>query len=330
MADGANGSMDPSEIRQNMRQTRREMDETVDALGERLSPGRLLDEAWSTLRKRDGSGVSDILRDHPLPVALMGLGLGWLALERSRSESPGADGRHPRFITKARATGGVEPRRADVIEADGGEEDGMDAGTRIRSGVATAGAALKEAGSDAADLVVAAGDRTGEGVTDAVDSMRDVTRRTGRRTSEVLGSMMEENPLAVGAVAFGFGLASGLSVPSTELEDRLVGRAATTVKEEASRVASEHSGKVKRVVQEAAHAALDEADLQAEDVDGALPSVEKVREASRAVGQAAREAAKERAQNERLDADSLKKDLREAGGRIKDHATSDEAGTKPD
>ena len=89
MADESSGAhRDPDEIRREIARTRAEMDDTVDELGERLSPGRLVDDVWARFRRAGGlSAIGETVRDHPVPVALMGLGLAWLAIEQASGRS---------------------------------------------------------------------------------------------------------------------------------------------------------------------------------------------------------------------------------------------------
>src|SRR5690606_28580138 len=76
------GRRSPDEIRSEIERTRSELHETVDALERRLSPGELFEELWNRVRG-SGTGAGDVVRDHPVPLALMGLGLGWLAVEKA-------------------------------------------------------------------------------------------------------------------------------------------------------------------------------------------------------------------------------------------------------
>jgi mono/diheme cytochrome c family protein len=105
-----NSSPDPDALREDIEGTRRRMDETIAALEQRLQPRHLLDEVVGYLRqKHDSGGTADrtssaagpalkkagrTIADNPLPVAVIGLGLGWLiynALHDEPPEEPKAD-----------------------------------------------------------------------------------------------------------------------------------------------------------------------------------------------------------------------------------------------
>ena len=76
--------------------TRAELGETLDAVHERLSPRRWLDDGTEYLRRRGAGdivrGVARVAREHPLPFALMLGGAVWLYFAVSySSEGKGSD-----------------------------------------------------------------------------------------------------------------------------------------------------------------------------------------------------------------------------------------------
>jgi hypothetical protein len=152
-------------------------------------------------------------------------------------------------------------------------------------------------------------------------------------------STLDENPLALGAAAFGLGLAAGLSVPTTRVENDLMGSKADALKGEARTIASdaaraaraagsealdvarrealpenivdEVKGRVKRVASDAMNAAKETARTEGLTADTLKERVRRV--ASDAVS-----AAKETARSEGLTADALKERAVEAGQRTRD------------
>src|SRR3546814_9150854 len=66
------------------------MDETLDALQRKLSPGQLMDQALDYLRNGPGGFASNLgsrVRDNPIPVALTAVALGWLMMAGGREET---------------------------------------------------------------------------------------------------------------------------------------------------------------------------------------------------------------------------------------------------
>lgn len=337
MADGtARDDRSSEEIRRDIQRTRAEMDDTADRLEDRLSPGRLLDEVWSRVRDRgNGNAVADVLRDHPVPFALMGLGLGWLAVEQASGRSASPDG-HDRKVspgTWAPAEGRRGPYGPEAV--DGGDEGGamerakqkMTGAKEAASGAAGAASDIKDRASDAAsaarDKTAEVSSRASESMSRGMSSAAGEARKKARQASHGMQRMMDENPLALGAIAFGLGLAGGISVPSSRTEDRMMGHTADTVKDEGRRMATDAAQSTARVAGEAASAAKEEARRQGQDQDLEEPVRElahRAQEGGREVARAARDAARERAEEEGLTAEDMKDEVRSAGERTKESA----------
>ena len=102
------------ELRQEIQQIRDEMNHTIEAIQERVSPQHLMEQARDAVQEvthgaaadvarnaRDtattaGSAAWNTVREHPIPVALAGLGLGWLLTHRSQVQQTG------RHVSEAR------------------------------------------------------------------------------------------------------------------------------------------------------------------------------------------------------------------------------------
>lgn len=106
--------------------------------------------------------------------------------------------------------------------------------------------------------------RGGDGLARVGHEARDRGRKAERR----LRSSMEEQPLVLGAVAFGLGLAGGLALPTSRFEDRTLGETADTVKHEAGEVARDAVEGGKEMAKDAARAARDVVEEQ--DVSGKM------------------------------------------------------------
>lgn len=207
----------PSErIRRDIERTRYEMDQTMDALERRLGPRGVVSRVSGAFEGDGGDGfVRELrrqLRDHPVPVALMGLGLGWLAVESTVGGSTGPD-----------------------LSASSGGGDSGSAGERARGAARSAGETGKRAAERARERVRS----TTNAVSDATRRAREELASTGESATHRIGTMLDERPLVLGALTLGLGLAAGLSAPSSRWEDEAVGETADTVKEEADALASE-------------------------------------------------------------------------------------------
>jgi hypothetical protein len=78
--NGLHGERTPEEIEQEIELTRERMGRDLDALGEKLSPQNLRRRAKDAI----GSGIVELVRRHPLPVAAAGLGAAWLLSQGER------------------------------------------------------------------------------------------------------------------------------------------------------------------------------------------------------------------------------------------------------
>lgn len=218
------------EIRQEIQQIRNEMDHTLEAIQERISPQHLMDQAREAVREvthgaaadaaqnaRDaaanaGSAALNVIREHPIPVAAAGLGVSWLLTHRPNPAQARQN------VTEAR----------DQI------------GGAVGDAVSRAQDAAQQVGSQAATGANRAGDR--------------------------LQQAIHDNPLAVGAAALALGAVVALAVPQTQQEhqvmgparDRLVAHAQDTaqdVAQKAQTAVQETAQKVQHVAQEARDAA---------------------------------------------------------------------------
>jgi hypothetical protein len=287
-----------SEIQRDIERTRKDIDDTADELGSRLSPGQLLDQAWSALRSQ-GDGAGDLLREHPVPLAIMGLGVAWLAIEKA-SGSRHVPKHHVGAGTYAPAEGRVGPYLGDAISH---EQHGVAA--RVKKGVKHAAGAVKEKTRGTRQWAAGKLGHPGQRISTTAHEVGDVASHAGEairhRTDDVkhgIGSFFDSSPLAAGAIAFGLGIASGLSAPSSHFEDRLLGDTSETLKHSVRDTAKDIGKKVKHVARDAASAARAEAER--EDLAGSLKDA-----ATRIAGEAKR-AARETADQEGLTKEGLR------------------------
>ncbi len=208
-------------------QTREEMHGTVEAIGDRLSPaaitqsaketvreatvGKVEDMAQSASRVLDDAGMTaleartsivETIRQNPLPAAMAGIGLAWLVTHRS-----------PAYQTT---------RWQDSRRRQSWENSGQDA---VGGGVAAVGDRASEIGDRVTGRVEDGVDAIGRRVDDVgqrVGEMPDEVRYRVYDLSEQARSLIEDSPLAVGAVAVAVGTAIGAALPSTATERRVL------------------------------------------------------------------------------------------------------------
>ena len=133
-------------------------------------------------------------------------------------------------------------RNRDASSASGSYQPGM--GT-------SPGAAL---GATVGDLASRAKDQAG--------ALGNQTQTQAQQAQGQLQRVLNDNPLAVGAVALGLGAAVGLAAPPTRQESQLMGQARDRLVDTAQSVVQEAQQKVQRVAEEAQSAAKEEAQRQ--------------------------------------------------------------------
>jgi ElaB/YqjD/DUF883 family membrane-anchored ribosome-binding protein len=216
----------PEEIEREIERTRERMSNNIDALGDKLSPDNLKQQAKDAISGKaqdvvsnvgdqarvTGSRMLDFITENPLPVAAVSLGAIWLFTMRKGSRSEVSGDRMARF-----AYTGPERR-----EPDGRPELGRRLVDRAAS---------------------QAGERVGELKERAGEIKERVQERAKERARDARGGierMMQDNPLAVAAGAAVIGLALGMLLPETERERRVMGstrdQLVDRVQETASRV----------------------------------------------------------------------------------------------
>ncbi|PSH61601.1 DUF3618 domain-containing protein [Phyllobacterium sophorae] len=71
-----------AEIQRDIEDDRRRIEESIDVIQERMSPGQLIDEVLGYLKSSGGgayvANLGNAVKNDPIPVALMGVSLAWL------------------------------------------------------------------------------------------------------------------------------------------------------------------------------------------------------------------------------------------------------------
>ena len=79
----------PTELEREVRESRADVERTLDAIQDRLSPGQLVDQVAHYLRDNGGEfarNFGDTVRQNPVPVVLVGVGLAWMMFSGSRHD----------------------------------------------------------------------------------------------------------------------------------------------------------------------------------------------------------------------------------------------------
>ncbi|WNM62601.1 DUF3618 domain-containing protein [Candidatus Nitrospira neomarina] len=267
---------DPDRLREQIRETRAELDETVHTLQQRLSPDTIKEQVKNaamdkveTAKEHARTKVNqwqsmlvERVLNNPVPAALVSMGLIWMMKQAANSSSE----RH-RFGRNRNGDYGDGysldpyeewPEYAPGIEAGriprqpsrrGGSLDAMKARAQA------SGQQAKEQISEWTDQAKESLEDWKEEASHRSDEIREHTREQGERMKVEVSRYIQESPLAIGAMAFAIGTAIGLSLPRSEKEDQWMGETRDRLLQEAKATAKEIMPMAKEAVSEAQRAA---------------------------------------------------------------------------
>ncbi|MBV8888769.1 MAG: DUF3618 domain-containing protein [Alphaproteobacteria bacterium] len=272
--DSQDDPRSPAEIEAEIGRTRSELGLTLNALERKLAARQLVEKGFDMLKDSiDSSAVvqrgMETIRDNPIPVALIGLGVTWLI---------------------ARNTG--------LAETVANNERVRAAGQRVADMAGDLGARAGSLASDVAGRVGFGGDRTpghtGNAMVDseegergesgwvhqmtgaaqgAIRSVRDTggaaLERAGgyagyagdhaTRIADQLNGAFQRNPLLMGAVGVMGGALLAALFPATRIEDELVGSTRDELWQKAEQAGQQAIERVRDVAQRSVGAAADAA-----------------------------------------------------------------------
>jgi len=318
----AAGGRSSREIRSEIDRTRSDMDETFAALDAKLTPKEIGLELWNLFKGGSSTGANklwQVTREHPMPAAVIGLGLGWLMVESSKkSESDQYDGRYRDYGRGSYRQGyaASSSREGFYTGSDFDEETGPGALSAAKDKVKDVADSAKHAFSSAGDKVSDATDWTkehaselGNQVSAKATDLKYTAKRQVRRAKTGFWQTMEANPLMVGAATLALGVIAGLSIPSTDKEDELMGETRDHLFEEVKEAGQQALDKGKHVAEAVADKVKEEARSQGLTAENVVDKVKNVaKEATNTV--------KEEAQRQNLVPEALagKQDQQQAQG----------------
>ena len=214
-----NGSRRPVQIMAEINRTRDEMDETLNAIEHRLTPGQLVDQGLDYLKhsgaREYASNLGASLKTNPLPATLCGIGLAWLMAVGNRPQQP---------------------------SYEASNEPGV--GERMQSGMQSAKDSMRSGVQSAKETMQSAKSTFASGM---------------QRTQQNWDYILQENPLVLGAIGLAIGAIAGSLAPRTQTEDQLMGQARDDLVDQAKRAGGEKLEQAKQAAGAVASSAKDDA-----------------------------------------------------------------------
>jgi ElaB/YqjD/DUF883 family membrane-anchored ribosome-binding protein len=278
------GSKSAAEIEREVHESRAQVEQTLDAIGARLSPGELLDQAIGYFR--DGRGgefarnLGDSVAQNPIPLTLVGVGLAWMMLGGQRfarngehlesddwDDDPEAIEDH--YVGLAEESMAYLHPGADLRSGEGVGEDLSEPGRSAKDKLGElrdqAKDRLGEFGDQARDTAARARERVGRAGAKMADRAHDARRRAqhyGRRARQGVLRSLDEQPLVLGAIGLAIGAALGAALPPSKAEDELMGEARDEALRRATRAGRKQVEKARAAAGAVAGAAREEAGRQ--------------------------------------------------------------------
>lgn len=226
--------------------------------------GEFMKKAGRELSKTEAGRVA---KDNPFPMILIGLGVGLLAYQSAYgSKRPKYSYRYSDEDHEGNERGDYGRGRSNRSTFRSAQEKISGTASSAYGSAAqvadSAYGSVTDAASTAYDGVSGAASSAYEGVSGAASSAYSSVADVAGKTYEKVGDLgsqareqydyyIDENPLAIGAVALAVGAAVGLSIPSTRYEGQLMGEARNNLMSKAQEAAGDLVDRVKQVAGEA-------------------------------------------------------------------------------
>ncbi|HEX6643491.1 MAG TPA: DUF3618 domain-containing protein [Gemmatimonadales bacterium] len=318
----------PEEIEREIEATRERMSHNIDALGEKLSPHNLKEQAKDAITgaahnaasnvankaRRTGSRMADAFRDNAIPVTMVGIGVTWMLLKRNGDgdraytyTGPERRAGYTGYGSSGYGYGSSSPAYGGTGWSEYAGDAELEERNRVRRAADSVGQKVSGAAHAVGDKVSGVAHSIADTASSAAHSVReksgDFARRAGdfgtsaRDRARDLGTRarggfdhtLEDNPLALAAGATLLGLAVGLLFPATERENRMMGPARDRLVDTARETARE----VKDVAAETARAEAE--GRKSELKETARQVIDQVKDSASRVAQETKDAAVETA-----------------------------------
>lgn len=240
----------PEEIERDIERTREEVSSTIDAIQRKLTPGQMMDQALSyaktSLPADFGSNLGNTVRDNPVPVTLIGVGIAWLMMsgqQGGRQAGVYQSGYANSSDPYARAYGTSLHGSSSEYSSDDSQEEGKLHQTMSK--VSDAGRDMKHRLQESSQHMK----ERAQGVRGQASELGHRSQEQFYRAKNSFGHMLDEQPLVVGALGMAIGAMLGAAAPRTQREDQLMGETRDQLLEKAKQTASEQAAKAKEVAE---------------------------------------------------------------------------------
>jgi hypothetical protein len=277
----------PAEIEREIAATRMRMENTIQAIKNDLTPGQLVDQAVQYFR--DGkvgevagkfgtsvgrgassaaSSIGVLVKENPLPAALIGAGLAWMAASSYKAKHPsiatsstmntygemsggfgesaslGSFNEGEEYIGTTgdlSTTSAAEPGRVEAVkEKAQGVVSSVKAKTHsIKERASSGTSAIKARASSSGQAVKQRASAVSHSAAEKARTAKQRTISASVKAKDGVTNTYEQQPLIIGAIAIGVGALLGAALPISSRENRMLGRKRDDLVEKATKKADE-------------------------------------------------------------------------------------------
>jgi len=231
----AEAQKDPEELEREIDQKRAEIGNIVHALEKKLSPGELMDTALSYVKGGSSeffANLSNTVKANPVPTVLTSIGLIWMMAGQNRQP-------HSNVTSTAYSAGPTGPSMSEKLSAKA-------------EGIKQQGENLKD---KASQMTHSVSESLGNVYARASDSGHQASTRLRDGADWARGGfsqLLQEQPLALGAIGIAFGALIAAAIPPSRREDEMLGEASDRITDQLRHKAEEGYEKVSAKAEEVA------------------------------------------------------------------------------
>lgn len=273
------------DIERDVEATRGDLDRTVEALKEKMTPRNIANEMVGSIKNsRAGARAVRLghqAQDNAVPLALIGAGLAWMVLRNrtpqyeTRSFSPDYDGDYAGAPESGYLGAEYEPDGSSRTGALRQKARGL--AENAKSAIGERADRARQAAESARQSLSSTASTAAERARTMAGTARERAVHYGHRAEETFLETLDREPLVIGALGLAVGAAVGAALPATPIEDRYVGPLRDRALDEGKTRAKEGLRQAKEVASAAASTLKQEAQTQGlTDVNGLVDKVEQV------------------------------------------------------
>lgn len=232
----------PDAIERNIDARRANIENLVDALESKLSPGQLIDQALAFTRENGGEFIGNLgtsIKNNPMPMLLTTVGISWLMLGQNQKpgHTSGSSGGAPMFGQLGEKLSGAAQSVSETFSGatDHARESAHQASDKVGQFGESASHTLDDLKHQASEKTAAMKDT----LSSSAGNAQEALLRQGRHLQGTFQYMLREQPLALAAMGIALGAALGAALPSTEKENKAFGKASDNLTQKAKATVSE-------------------------------------------------------------------------------------------